>query len=99
RLASAKLLEKLATVESRHLVVAENRVGRLVDHLEQCVSSVGSENHVAVGLHALLDQVANQRIIICDKQLAALSGECGCSGHRAGLLESAAARLELAARR
>ena len=77
-LAAPKFFKQLASIKAGHLVVAQNRIRRLVDHFEQRVAAVRCKNNFAVWLQALLDQVADKRIILGDQQTNRF---CGMGGH------------------
>src|SRR6266850_2606559 len=73
RLAPAQLFEKLPPVQPRHLVVAEDDVGRVINHLEQSVCAVRGSFDLAERLQPFHDQLAHQRIILRDRKSTRLN--------------------------
>jgi len=57
--AAAKFFEKLAAIETGHLVIAKNDVGRIVNHFQQGVRAVGGDHHFAKRLKRFGDEIAH----------------------------------------
>src|SRR5207247_2054410 len=66
--AAAKLFKKLAAVESGHLVITKNGVRRVIDDFQQRVGTVGGEDDVAMRFEPLVNEVADEGIVVGDKQ-------------------------------
>ena len=83
--AATEFFKKLAAVEARHFVVAEDDVGRLVDHFKQRVGAVGGDLDFADVIEALLDQIADERIVVDEEKRDAFAGGVAAAliGHRA----------------
>ncbi len=79
RFSRAQLLKKPAPVESRHFVIAQDHIRRIIDHFEQGISAVHRRHYVARVLQPFHDQVAHQGIVFRQEQFD------GRSAHRARL--------------
>ncbi len=66
--AAAQLFKELAAVEARHFVIAKNYVGRLIDHLQQRIGAIGSDLNFANVIEPLLNQLADEWIVIHQQQ-------------------------------
>src|SRR2546430_2011198 len=79
-LAAAQLVVKLAAVEARHLVIAKDDVGRIVDGFQQRVTAIVGDHYVANVLDTAKNQLEDERIVFHQEQLDG-GFPCG-SGHR-----------------
>src|SRR4030095_712720 len=67
-LAAAEFFKKLTPVQTRHLVVARNRVGGLINDLKKRIRAMGSENQIAMRFEPFLNEVANEGVILSNEQ-------------------------------
>src|SRR5262249_19219280 len=65
---AAQLFKELAAVKAGHFVVAKNGVRRFVDDFKQSVGAVFRNQHFAMRLKTLRDDIAHKRIIVREQQ-------------------------------
>jgi hypothetical protein len=73
-LASAEFFEKLAAIKARHLEIAEDDVGKIVDDTEERVGTIGTDHDLAEGLEALGHQLTDERVVVGEKELDGFAG-------------------------
>ena len=69
----AQLVVELAPIETRHAVVADDQVRRIVDDLQQRVGAVRRRERVAVRPETLHQQVEDQRVVVHDQDFDVLN--------------------------